>query len=118
MVSYNYCVIQPAGPSSMNFCTIMADSSTTFTFTAAICGFRIYRHSWTPHIAQQLPTERETDNPEDRFAIAVVDMIGGSCSTVGSIPHEFSRVLSHFMDHRGEITCKVTGQRQLYFLDA
>ena len=68
----------------MNFCTIticMADSSSMFTFTAAICGFHIYHHSWTPHIGQQLPTEQETDdNLEDRFAIAVVDMIGSSCS--------------------------------------
>ena len=90
----------------------MADSSGTFTFTAAIRGFHIYRHSWNPHIGQQLPTERETDNPEDRFAIAVVDTIDGSYSTVGHIPRELSRILSHFMNHGGEITCEVTGQRQ------
>ena len=27
--------------------------------------------------------EREIDNPEDHLAIAVVDVIDGSCSTVG-----------------------------------
>ena len=52
----------------------IADSS-MFTFTAAIRGFHIYHHSWTSCIGQQLPTERETDNPEERFAIAVVDVI-------------------------------------------
>ena len=53
---------------------------------AAIRAFHIYRSSWTPYAGQQLPTEVETDNLEDRIAIAVVDMIGGSCSTVGHIP--------------------------------
>ena len=90
----------------------MADASSTFTFTAAIRGFHVYRHSWIPRIGQQLNTERETDNPEDRFAIAVVDVIDGSCSTVGHIPRELSRVLSHFMIHGGEIICEVTGQRR------
>ena len=80
-----------------------------FTFTAAIRGFHFYRHSWTPRIGQQLPMKREIGNPEDRFAIAVVDVIDGSCCTVGHILRELSGVLSHFMEHRGEITC---GPRQ------
>ena len=34
----------------------MTDSS-KFTFSLAIRGFYVYRHSWTPHIGQQLQTE-------------------------------------------------------------
>ena len=49
----------------------MTDSS-EFTFSSAICGFHVYRHSWTPHIGQQLQTERERDNAKDHFAVAVV----------------------------------------------
>ena len=62
-------------------------------------------------MGQKLNTKREIGNPEDRFAMAVVDVIDGSC-TVGHIPRELSRVLSHFIEHGGEITCQVTGQRQ------
>ena len=44
-------------------------------------GFHFYRHSWTPRTGQQLPTELGIDNPEDRFVVAVVDVIDGSHST-------------------------------------
>ena len=63
-------------------------------------------------MGQQLNTKREIGNPEDCFAIAVVDVIDGSCCTVGHIPRELSRVLSHFIEHGGEITCQVTRQSQ------
>ena len=43
-----------------------------FTFIAAIRGFHIYRHSWTPRIGQLPPTI------ENRLAIAVVDVIDSS----------------------------------------
>ena len=36
--------------------------TTEFTFSSAIRGFHVYRHSWIPHVGEQLETEREPNN--------------------------------------------------------
>lgn len=52
-------------------------------------GFHVYRHSWTPHVGQQLQTERESDNREDHFAVAVMKAgEDGSQNVVGHLPRE------------------------------
>ena len=90
----------------------MTDSS-EFTFSSAIHGFQVHRHSWTLHIGQHLHVERELDNAEDRFEVAVVKVgEDGSRSIVGHIAREPSRLLSHFMAHGGDISCEVKGRRQ------
>ena len=83
----------------------MTDSS-DFTFSSAIRGFHVYRHSWTPHIRQHLQSKRERDNTEDHFAVAVVKVgEDGSQCVVGHIPKELSHLLSHFLAHGGDISC-------------
>ena len=36
--------------------------TTEFTFSSAIRGFHVYRHSWIPHVGEQLEAEREPNN--------------------------------------------------------
>ena len=87
----------------------MADYS-EFSFPSAICGFHVYKDSWNPYIGQQLQTERELDNPDDTFAVAVVEVKhDGARKKVGHIIRSLSRLLSHFMMHGREVVCEVTG---------
>ena len=91
----------------------MSTDSSEFTFSSAIRGFHIYRHSWTPNIGEHLQAEREHDNSEDRFAVAVVKTgEGGSQIVVGHIPRELSCLLPHFLAHGGDISCEVKGRRR------
>ena len=87
--------------------------TTEFTFSSAIRGFHVYRHSWIPHVGEQLETEREPNNTEDRFAVAVIKVgQNGSRTVVGHIPRELSSLLFHFLAHGGDISCEVTGPRK------
>ena len=91
----------------------MSTDSSKFALSSAIRGFHVYRHSWTPYIGEYLQAEREHDNSEDRFAVAVVKTgEGGSQIVVGHIPRELSRLLSHFLAHGGDISCEVKGRQQ------
>ena len=85
----------------------MSDSS-EFTFSSAIHGFHVYRHSWTPHTGQYLQVERELDNAKYYFTVAVVKVgKDGSRSVVGHISRELSCLLSHFLAHGEDVGCEV-----------
>ena len=60
-----------------------------------------------------LLTKQEFDN-EDQYAVAVFKTTTGSSDqvTVGHVPRSISRVCWYFIQHDGEITCKVTGRRR------
>ena len=55
--------------------------TTEFTFSSAIRGFHVYRHSWIPHVGEQLETEGEPNNTEDRFAVAVINSACSGCTS-------------------------------------
>ena len=55
--------------------------------------------------------ERELDNPEDEFAVAV-KVQDFSQTTVGHPPGEILRLAWTFMRHGRQITCRVTGGRR------
>lgn len=41
-------------------------------FRSVIRGFHVYRSVWTPVLGEQLTTQPEYANPEDRYAVAVL----------------------------------------------
>ena len=59
-------------------------------------------------VAEILDARSEDENSHDRHAVAVVI---DSC-VVGNLPHEYSRIVWHFLQHRGKILCEITGKRR------
>ena len=68
----------------------------------------IYKESTKPVLGEQLSTNQEHGNPEDRYAVAVMK----SSTIVGHIPREISKLCWMFSNRDGEIYCTVTGGRQ------
>ena len=58
-----------------------------------IRGYHAYQDIWDPRIGEVLPLQREPDNPEDRFAVAI--MRRGS--VVGHLPFNLAPVVSAFL---------------------
>ena len=42
------------------------------SFYAVVRGFHVYQAIWTPTVGEALATQRERGNPEDSFAVAVM----------------------------------------------
>lgn len=59
-------------------------------------------------MSEQIPTQQEHGNPEDRYAVAVLK----SNAVVGHVPREISKICWMFIDRGGSISCTVTGRRQ------
>ena len=91
----------------------MSDSGDFHTsFRSVIRGFHVYQAVWSPVLGEELATQQEHDNPEDRYAVSVLK----SGTVVGHIPREISKTCWSFIARNGEIKCKVTGRRQRSFL--
>ena len=65
----------------------------TLAVDSYIRGYHAYKDSWDPYIGEVLPLEREPENPEDRFAVAVKK--AGEC--VGHIPYNLAPTVSAFL---------------------
>ena len=71
-----------------------------------------------PVLNEILQAKQEFDNEEDQYAVAVIKTTPGTGRsdevTVGHIPRStgISRMCWYFIQHDGEITCKVTGRRR------
>ena len=84
----------------------MAES---FRIESVVRGHHVYKAVWSPHLGEELETQRELDNEHDRFAVAV--MKGGQ--TVGHMPVEVSRVSWYFLERRtNQISCKISDKRK------
>ena len=59
----------------------------------AVRGYHVYGDTWNPYVGEQLTTERETGNPEDKYAVAVRK---DGTATVGHMPREISKLSSFF----------------------
>lgn len=75
----------------------------------AVRGYHVYGDIWNPYVGEQLTTERESDNTEDKYAVAVRK---DGTDTVGHVPREISKLCSFFIQRSGIITCEVTGDRR------
>ena len=51
----------------------------------------------------------EDSNTYNRCAVA---LSAPGVGVIGHVPHEFSRVVRHFLLHGGTLTCKVSGRRR------
>ena len=74
---------------------------------SCIHGYHVYKDNWNQFIDEELDCVRETLNPMDVYAVAVV------CSEItvaGHIPRKISATCSFFL-RNGSIKCIVTGNR-------
>ena len=69
------------------------EEMTSLTVSSYIRGYHAYMHAWEPFIGEVLPLQREPDNPEDRFAVAVQK----SGEVVGHIPFNLAPTVSAFL---------------------
>ena len=56
-------------------------------------GYHVYQDIWSPRIGEVLPLEREPDNSEDKFAVAIVRR----SRVVGHLPFNLAPVASAFL---------------------
>ena len=87
----------------------MASSSgATFTVESCVRGYHIYKDIWDATIGEELQCARESDNSNDRYAVAVRK----NNAVVGHVPRKISRVCALFLERNGAITCTITGPRR------
>ena len=79
-----------------------------YTVKSCVRGYHVYKDIWEASIGEELICVRETSNPKDPFAVAVVknEMI------VGHIPKKISSVCSLFLKRKGVLKVRTTGGRQ------
>ena len=58
-----------------------------FETDSSVRGYHVYQDNWAPVIGERLNCEREEENPQDRYAVA----IRKSGDTVGHVPRSISR---------------------------
>ena len=58
-----------------------------------ICGYHAYQDIWDPRIGEVLLLQREPNNPEDKFAVAVIRR----GNIIGHLPFSLAPVVSAFL---------------------
>ena len=79
-----------------------------FEIDSVVRGYHIYKDVWDAHIGTELPCLPESNNREDRYAVAVMD----GDLVVGHVPRKISFICNLFLRHSGLMVCRVTGPRQ------
>ena len=74
-------------------------------FTAAICGYHLYKRYWQPKQAQRLECLHEVDSPFDVFAIKTVN---SNKVIAGHLPREISRVTKFLLDRGAAAYAELT----------
>ena len=64
------------------------------TLESVIHGCHIYKQIWRPLVGEILTLEQEEDNNHDKFAVSLLK--NATCTVLGHVPREFSRVFWHF----------------------
>ena len=85
-----------------------AHRESDFSFDSMIRGHHIYKKVWMPSVGEVLLVKEE-GNEHDRFAVSVMK----DRFIVGHAPRELSKLFTHFLNHEGEITARITGHRRL-----
>ena len=80
----------------------------TYETDSCVRGFHIYQDIWTPVIGEELLCEREEGNPNDRYAVSVLNV----STVVGHVPRHISTLCNVFLRRGGSISCIITGRRQ------
>ena len=90
--------------------TSVGDSGDSiFLCESVIRGHHVFKDVWNPRLGEILLVGKEAGNHHDRYAVA---LLKAERTTVGHVPREFSRVFWHYLNHRGKISCEVTGRRK------
>ena len=84
----------------------------TYETDSCVRGFHIYQDIWTPVIGEELLCEREEGNPNDRYAVPVLNV----SMVVGHVARHISTLCNVFLRRGGSISCIITGRR-LYSRD-
>ena len=81
----------------------------SYEVNSCVRGHHIYKNIWTPYIGEYLNCEKEANNPEDPYAVAMMkDQL-----VVGHIPRKISAACSLFLAKESStITCLITGNRK------
>ena len=80
-----------------------------FSFDSVIRGYHIYKKVWTLSVGEVCLLVKEEANEHDHFAVSVMK----DEFVVGHALRELSKLLTHFLNHEGEITARITGHRRL-----
>ena len=75
---------------------------------AMVRGYHVYKTICDADIGEELHCQRETGNPRDPFAVAVIR----ASVTVGHVPKKISSICSVFLRRGGYITCRINGSRR------
>ena len=83
------------------------------TIESVVRGFHVYKAVWVPVLNEVLQAKQEIDNEEDQYGVAVIKTTPSTDEvTVRHVPRNISRMCWYFIQHNGEITCKITGRRR------
>ena len=77
------------------------------TVEGCVRGFHVYQDVWVPVIGETLPCHRETDNSEDRYAVAYY-----KSEVVGHVPRNISSLCAAFLRRGGVMKGTVTETRR------
>ncbi len=80
----------------------------SFCVEAMVRGYHTYQRVCTAVVGEELPCQRETVNPRDLFAVAVLK----DEAIVGHVPRKISSICSLFVLRNGSVSCRVTGSRR------
>ena len=86
-----------------------ASSGATFTVESCIRGYHVYKDIWDATVREELGCARESDNPEDRYAVAMKK----DDKTVGHIPLTMSRLCALFLESFCALLLVPKGTRQI-----
>ena len=87
----------------------MAGVSIDFSFDSVIRGHHIYKKVWMPSVGEVLLLVKEEGNEHNCFAVSVMK----DGFIIGHAPRELSKLFTHFLNHEGEITARITGHKRL-----
>ena len=84
------------------------DASGSFEFLSVVRGYHVYKDIWSPEINEILQCRRDPTNDMDKNCVAILknDIV------VGHVPREHAKVFSFFIKRGGQITVKITGDKQ------
>ena len=95
-------------PMDRRVLAMASSSGETFTVESCVRGYHIYKDIWDATIGEELQCARESDNSNDRYAVAVRK----NDAVVGHVPRTISRVCALFLERNGAINCTITGPRR------
>ena len=80
----------------------------TYEVESCVRGHHVFGSIWSPTIGEQLVCKRQSGNPQDVYAVAVMR----GATLVGHVPRKISAACSIFLRRKGTIRCTVSASRR------